>query len=111
MVEFCLDHMFSLYLALGNLPEDGIIKQRNPGYLHELLVAEFGVDSAQLGGGSEEEHFSERCDHGAQILHRVLCVVDEGRGPERGKADGWLHKPYGQGESSSGELGRCNVCQ
>ena len=97
------------YLALGNLPQNWIVQQRDPGDLHELLVAELGVDSAQLGGGGEEEHFGEGSNHGAQILGLVLGVVNEGGRPERGEAGRGLDQPHGEGEGGGGELGRGDV--
>ena len=89
------------HLALGNLPEDGIVEQGDPGDLHELLVAELGVDGAQLGGGGEEEHLGQGSDHGAELLRLVLGVVDEGGRPEGGEADGGFDKPHGESKGSS----------
>ena len=103
------EEALTTHLALGNLPEDGVVEQGDSRYLHELLVAELCVDGAQLGRGGEEEHLGQGRNHSSQLLGSVLGVVDEGRRPERGEASGRFNKPHGESKGSSGQLGGCNV--
>ena len=99
--ERFLEDALITHLALGNLAEDRIVEQGDPRYFHELLVAELGVDGAQLGRRRQEEHLGQWCDHSPQLLGRVLGVVDEGGRPERGETDGGLDEPHGQSKSCS----------